>query len=65
LVVVALITILMLWFRKDVVYALVVVWAVAGILYKQLAVTPIAVTAGIVLGVAVAGIVWSLLKSRK
>jgi benzodiazapine receptor len=65
LAVVALITILMQWFRKDVVFALVVVWAVAGILNKQIAVIPIAVTAGIVLGVAVGGIVWSLLKVRK
>jgi len=68
--VVALITVLMLWFRKDVIFALVVVWAVAGILYKQLTVTiiyetAIAVTAGIVFGIVAVFIVWTLLKSHK
>ncbi len=65
LAVVALITILMLWLRKDVVYALVIVWAVGGALYNQLAIIPVAIAAGIVLGIVAVGIVWTLLKSRK
>ncbi|OLS12041.1 MAG: hypothetical protein RBG13Loki_4332 [Promethearchaeota archaeon CR_4] len=65
LLVVTLITELILWFRKDVVFALVVTWAVIGILVKQIEVIPIAVTSGIVLGAVVSSIAWVLLISRK
>ncbi len=65
LAVIALITVLMLWLRKDIAYALVIAWAVGGVLNKQLAVIPVAVTAGLVLSLVTVGIVWTLLKSRK
>jgi hypothetical protein len=65
IVVVVLLTSLMVFLRKDRVYALVPLWAASGILAKQIAVPAVAITAGIAMAVIAVEIIYSFVKSRR
>ena len=72
LVIATIITILMLYFRKDIAYSLVVIWAFVGIIIKRVTVTPIEleVTATAGIGIALIAImigisIYRLVRAKK
>lgn len=57
-------TLAAIYIRRDLAYTAVILWALVGIIVKQAAVPPVAVTAGIMVAVIVLGLVWRFTSGR-